>query len=168
MIRTEIPGAERRLPYYEECISTGEAMHEDIYFSVLEVFKHRAGRPVDDRKTRPGQIVPDIHYTDGEPRARVALEPFGAAEPAQAAVPLETADRPLSLEQAHAELAAIGGRPILGDLTAGPRGPRDLPRRDAPGDRGDRRPACERDLRGRRGASSGAPARRGRPVRISR
>ncbi len=110
VIRTEIPGEERRLPYYEECVSTGEAMHEDLYFSVLEVFKHRAGRPVDDRKTRPGQIVPDVHYTDGEPRARVALEPFAVAEPALPAVPLETAAQALSLERAHAELAALGGR----------------------------------------------------------
>jgi hypothetical protein len=110
VIRAEFPGVERRLPYYDECISTGEAMHEDIYFSVLELFKHRAGRTVDDRITRPGQIVPDIHYTDREPRVRVALEPFDTAEPAQPAVPLETADRPLSLAQVHAELAAIGGR----------------------------------------------------------
>jgi len=113
VIRAEIPPGERRLPVGEECISTAEAMHEDLYFSVLEVFKHRAGRTVDDRKTRPGQIIPDVRYTDGVPRARVAVEPFAAAEPAQPApVALDAADRAPSLAQVHAELAAIGGRPF--------------------------------------------------------
>ncbi|HLJ60180.1 MAG TPA: peptidase M14 [bacterium] len=110
VIRADIPGAEQRLPYLEECVSTAEALHEDVYFSLLEWFKRRAGRGIDDRTTQPGQIIPDIRYADGAARVRVALEPFRATPPPQAAVPLETADRPLSADQLAAELSALGGR----------------------------------------------------------
>ncbi|HYM68521.1 MAG TPA: peptidase M14, partial [bacterium] len=110
VIRADIPGTEQRLPYLEECVSTAEALHEDVYFSLLEWFKRRAGRGIDDRTTQPGQTIPDIRYTDGAARVRVALEPFRAAEPAQPAVPLETADRPLGAGQLEAELSALGGK----------------------------------------------------------
>jgi hypothetical protein len=113
VLRAEIPGADQRLPYFEECVSTAEALHEDLYFSVLELFKRRAGRPIDNRTTRPGQIVPDIRYTTGHGRARVALEPFEPQDPVRDRIPLETAERPLWLDQIHEELEALGGEPLL-------------------------------------------------------
>jgi len=110
LIRADIPGAEQPVSYLEECVSTAEALHEDVYFSLLEWFKRRAGRGIDDRTTQPGQIIPVIRYADGPTRVRIALEPFTAAEPPQAAVSLETADRPLGAGQLEAELSALGGR----------------------------------------------------------
>jgi len=112
VVRADIPAAEWRLPYAEECLSTGEALHEDVYFSLLEALKHHAGRPADDRTARPGQIVPDIRYTGGEPRVRVAVESFDTAEPSQPAAPLDEAVGPLSLGQVYEELSALGGRPF--------------------------------------------------------
>jgi hypothetical protein len=44
-IDVAIPGIERPLDYGDEVMSTREALHEDLYFSVLEFFKHRSGRP---------------------------------------------------------------------------------------------------------------------------
>lgn len=112
VIRAEIPGAEQRLPYGDECLSTSEALHEDVYFSLLEIFKQRAGRSIEDRTSRPGQIVPDIRHTDGAPHVRVALEPYGPAEPAAEPVAMETADRAPGLDQVSAELRAIEGVPF--------------------------------------------------------
>ena len=49
-IRVDLPGFEQMLPLGHECISTFEALHEDIYFSLLELFQQRSGRPENDRR----------------------------------------------------------------------------------------------------------------------
>lgn len=113
-VAVEVPAIERVLPFHEEGVSLHEALHEDLYFTLLEVFQRHSGRPVGDRGLQPGQIVPEIRT--GAPRVRVETVPFGdlADEagdwPEQ---PLETAEAPLSIAQVHRELAALGGQPIL-------------------------------------------------------
>ncbi len=119
VIRAEIPYAEQPLRYGDECISTAEALHEDLYFSLLELFKRRAGLPVDNRTIRPGQIVPDVRHTDGAPRVHVAVEPFNGPEPVSPSLPLDTADRPLSLAQIAKDLSALSGRPITARSSQG-------------------------------------------------
>lgn len=115
-ITVEAPEIERALPFHEEAVSLHEALHEDLYFSALEVFQCFAGRPVGDRSLQPGQIVPEIRKAAGHPRVRVAAMRFGdlvgeAGDwPEQ---PLETAAAPLGIAQIHRELAALGGVPIL-------------------------------------------------------
>lgn len=124
-IRADVPGVERRLPYGEECLSTCEALHEELYFSILEYFKHRAGRPIDDRTTRPGQIVPDVREGAASPRVRVTLDTpaadvdagpaaagAGAAgSAARAAAPsLDAAAAPLAIGDVWDEAAALEGR----------------------------------------------------------
>jgi hypothetical protein len=111
-VRAEIPGADQSLGYGQECISLAEALHEDLYFSLLEVLKQRGGRAVDDRTARPGQIVPEIQYTRAGPHVRVTLEAFEESEPVSTPVALETATRPLGLAQVSAELSALSGRPL--------------------------------------------------------
>ncbi|HEV2282320.1 MAG TPA: M14 family zinc carboxypeptidase, partial [bacterium] len=76
-------------------------------------FKHRAGRPIDDRTTRPGQIVPDIRGGAESPQVRVTLE-TPAAEPSRAGPParLESAAGPLALSEVWDATAALGGQPI--------------------------------------------------------
>jgi hypothetical protein len=112
VVRAEIPGADLRLRHGHECLSPAEALHEDLYFSLLEVLRRRGGRAVDDRTARPGQIVPEVRYTAAGPRVRVTLEPFEDGEPSSPPVALETADRPPSLAQISAELSALGGRAL--------------------------------------------------------
>ncbi|GAA6119646.1 peptidase M14 [Acidovorax sp. FG27] len=78
-IRVHTPGLEYALPAAAERISTHEALHEDIYFSLLECFQQHSGRPPGDRRLQPGQIVPDVRalpWPAGEPRVRIALRPF--------------------------------------------------------------------------------------------
>ncbi|TSD87315.1 peptidase M14 [Mycobacterium sp. KBS0706] len=112
-ITVEAPAIERALPFHEEAVSLHEALHEDLYFTLLEVFQRHSGRPAGDRRLQPGQIVPEIRA--GAPRVRVETVPFDVSgEPGDwLAQAVETAEAPLSIEQVHRELAALGGQPIL-------------------------------------------------------
>jgi hypothetical protein len=83
-IRIDLPGIEQPLPLAGECISTHEALHEDIYFSLLEIFQRRSGRAAGDRRLQPGQIVPDIRRSDAAVRLRIALRDFEAPPSATA------------------------------------------------------------------------------------
>ncbi|MFC5499105.1 peptidase M14 [Caenimonas terrae] len=112
-VRIELPGIEQELPLLQESISTHEALHEDIYFSLLEIFQRRSGRAPGDRRLQPGQIVPDIRASDRSARLRIALRPFDPAPPkAQAAdrsVPLDlllTAPEPARIT---AEIDGLSG-----------------------------------------------------------
>jgi hypothetical protein len=91
-IRIDLPGIEQPLPLAGECISTHEALHEDLYFSLLEIFQRRSGRAAGDRRLQPGQIVPDIRRDTSAARLRIALRDFDAAPsttaPADTGVPL--------------------------------------------------------------------------------
>jgi hypothetical protein len=94
-IRIDLPGIEQPLPMAGECISTHEALHEDIYFSLLEIFQRRSGRVPGDRRLQPGQIVPDVRAGES-PRLRIALRGF---EPAPAPAIVASADRSTPLDE---------------------------------------------------------------------
>lgn len=59
-----LPVADQRLPVGEEHISLLEALHEDIYFSALEIFQHRLNLPSGDRTLMPGQVLPNVVYAE--------------------------------------------------------------------------------------------------------
>ncbi|QMV73642.1 peptidase M14 [Comamonas piscis] len=59
-IAMQLPGFEQAIAATGETMSTPEAMHEDLYFSLLEHFQKLSGRAAGDRRLQPGQIVPDI------------------------------------------------------------------------------------------------------------
>ncbi|MXQ10174.1 M14 family zinc carboxypeptidase [Microvirga makkahensis] len=131
-IDVTIAGIERSLGYGDEVMSTREALHEDLYFSTLEWFHHRAGRALDDRTLRPGQIVPDIRAGKGEARVHVALRAFASPrDPARPLQDMERADAAPGLPQIEQELAALPGecfqsiscegRPVRGVYRAGSR-----------------------------------------------
>jgi hypothetical protein len=131
-IDVTMPGIERPLEYGDEVMSTREALHEDFYFSLLEYFKRRSGRPPEDRGVQPGQIVPDIRAGEGDAHVRVSLRDFGPPrDPARPDQDIETADAAPDLAQIHRELAALPGktfegisregRPVRGIYRAGSR-----------------------------------------------
>ncbi len=115
-IRVDLPGFEQPLPVAHEGISSFEAMHEDIYFSLLEIFQRRSGRPAQDRRLQPGQIVPDVRASADAPRLRITHGPFdteaqdlcASALPAtdEALDQLATAPAP---KRVAAELQKLGG-----------------------------------------------------------
>ncbi|MFP3435835.1 peptidase M14, partial [Paraburkholderia sp. SIMBA_061] len=57
-IRVTHPAEDLPLAVGDEVVSLREALHEDFYFSLLEVFQKKSGRPLGDRGLKPGQIVP--------------------------------------------------------------------------------------------------------------
>jgi hypothetical protein len=114
-IDVAVPGIERALAYGDEVMSTREALHEDFYFSILEFFKHRSGRPHEDRGLQPGQIVPDIRAGEGDADVRVMLRPFGVpSDPVRPEQDIESADAAPSLAQIHRELAELPGETFEG------------------------------------------------------
>ncbi len=132
-IRVDLPGMDFALPVDEEIVSTFEALHEDLYFTLLEHFQHHSGRPSGDRGLQPGQIIPDIRRHDGAARVLVTLEPFAppvAVTPVALAEPLAGLREPLAAAQIAGCMAALGGdsfqaisrqgRPVLGTYLRGP------------------------------------------------
>ncbi|CAB3654702.1 peptidase M14 [Achromobacter pulmonis] len=132
-IRVDLPGMDFALPVDEEIVSTFEALHEDLYFTLLEHFQHHSGRPSGDRGLQPGQIIPDIRRHDGAARVLVTLEPFAppvAVTPVAPAEPLAGLREPLAAAQIAGCMAALGGdsfqaisrqgRPVLGTYLRGP------------------------------------------------
>ncbi|MGE8656182.1 MAG: peptidase M14 [Achromobacter sp.] len=132
-IRVDLPGMDFALPVDEEIVSTFEALHEDLYFTLLEHFQHHSGRPSGDRGLQPGQIIPDIRRHDGAARVLVTLEPFAAPVPVTPVTPdapLAALREPLTAAQIAGCMAALGGdtfqavsrqgRPVLGTYLRGP------------------------------------------------
>jgi len=114
-VRVEAPFYDRDIGVARECLSTAEAMHEDIYFSALECFKTRAGLDKNERTFQPGQIVPDIVGSAGPLRVRITLEPHRADADTGTAMPvsmpdLETAEHWLEPAEVKKRLDALGGQ----------------------------------------------------------
>lgn len=103
-------GIERELDYGDEVISTAEALHEDLYFSILEQFQRHSGKPPGDRTLRPGQIVPNVVHGDGPTMLKVRLLSLRADAPVEVAAPaLERLDRPLHPDEVRAAFAPLAG-----------------------------------------------------------
>lgn len=116
-IRIDLAASEQPLALKPECISLHEALHEDIYFSLLEVFQRRSGRAAGDRRLQPGQIVPDLRFCDAAPRLRISLSRYDAAAQdlralAQPAMqqPLELLDKAPHPQRIAAEMQRLGGQ----------------------------------------------------------
>ncbi|AVS74083.1 peptidase M14 [Paracidovorax cattleyae] len=120
-LRVDLPGYECPLDVPNECISTFEALHEDLYFGMLELFQRHAGRSPGDRLLQPGQLVPDVRACapGAPPRVRVEARPFDTAAQDAAAwndtdagQPLESLDKPPPPDRIAQELEQLGGEPF--------------------------------------------------------
>lgn len=112
VLHVSAPFEDEPLGNGNEASSLAEAMHEDLYFSALEIFAQRRGLPQGDRTIRPGQIVPDIRARKGPVRVRVASEPH--QPPAKPLRPrrhpdLDGAEASLSPSGIAGALRALGG-----------------------------------------------------------
>ncbi|EUB99576.1 peptidase M14 carboxypeptidase A [Rhizobium sp. CF080] len=107
-IAVTLPAEDRRLAVGEEVVSLREALHEDFYFSLLEVFQKKSGRPIGDRGLQPGQIIPEIR--EGEIMSvRIETRPLWTSEAVAETQRLASAVSPVSVAQIRQELAAING-----------------------------------------------------------
>lgn len=114
-----LPFAERRLAVGEECLSLQEALHEELYFSLLEIFGAKAGLRRGDRGMRPGQIVPDIRHAPGGPRLRIETRPLSVDEPEGWEGSVDDAEAPLSASAVHRALDAVAGEAFAARSLAG-------------------------------------------------
>jgi hypothetical protein len=111
-IRVALPAADEPLPCGGEVVSLREALHEDLYFSLLEFFQKKSGRPLGDRGLRPGQIVPEIVQSSNEISIRVETRPLASNFSDGAQQQIEAAVAPLAVQQIETELAEIAGVPF--------------------------------------------------------
>jgi hypothetical protein len=79
VLRVELPGTETIDDHGQLLASTYEALHEDLYFSVLEFCQRRSKRPLGNRGLQPGQIVPDIRVGGEVVKVSVECYPVGSA-----------------------------------------------------------------------------------------
>lgn len=104
-----LAAADTPLPIGHEHISFAEALHEDLYFSALEIFQHRLGLQAGDRSLTPGQFLPCVRYGD---EISIHIHETSGEEgyetPAMLA-DLAEVEHWLSPADIHAHLAQIGG-----------------------------------------------------------
>ncbi|NEI69142.1 peptidase M14 [Rhizobium lusitanum] len=108
-IRVALPASDETLSLGDEVMSLREALHEDFYFSLLEFFQKKSGRPLGDRGLKPGQIVPQIVQSEGEISGKVETQPLSQRYWDGPEQSIEAATEPLAVQQIKAELNKIGG-----------------------------------------------------------
>jgi len=114
-----LPGADTKLAYDHEAISLHEALHEEIYFSLLEYFQHRAGLPLGDRSLMPGQIVPEITAAPGDPTLTISLRPLNAEVIERPPVDLNLAPQALGVKQIIQTLEQFRGEHFTAPTRSG-------------------------------------------------
>ncbi|WP_299818406.1 peptidase M14 [uncultured Jannaschia sp.] len=115
-VEVTLPVADMVLPVGHERISLAEAMHEEIYFAGLEIFRQRLGLPPGERSVRCGQIVPRVVIGD-VPRLQMRLNAPEIEPPAPACPEppdLGTVSHWLSPAEIAGHLDRIGGVPFAG------------------------------------------------------
>ena len=108
-IRVVHPAKDISLPVGDEVVSLREALHEDFYFSLLEFFQKKSGRPLGDRGLRPGQIVPEIAKSNGEISVVIETRALTTGFSDGDEQPIDTAQEPIAESQVRKLLAEIGG-----------------------------------------------------------
>ncbi|MGP4802370.1 M14 family metallopeptidase [Agrobacterium cavarae] len=108
-IRVAHPAKDIPLPVGDEVVSLREALHEDFYFSLLEFFQKKSGRPLGDRGLRPGQIVPEIAKSNGEISVVIETRALTTGFSDGDEQPIDTAQEPIAESQVRKLLAEIGG-----------------------------------------------------------
>ncbi|MCE3028673.1 M14 family zinc carboxypeptidase [Salinicola sp. DM10] len=126
-IAVTLPVDDEPLAYDDEVLSLREALHEELYFSLLEVFQRRSGRPPGDRHLRPGQIVPQVRRgATLSVQVRVVTHAASAQPSPQDGLPaghwralLESPPGPLAPAVIAAALAALPGSRFQARSVAG-------------------------------------------------
>ena len=118
-IRVLFPCEDQPLAIGDEVISLREALHEDFYFSLLEFFQNKSGRPLGDRRLKPGQIVPEIIEGEGEISVLIEERPLGTGFIDAADQLIVTAAAPLSAAQISRLLNEVGGEEFTAQARSG-------------------------------------------------
>jgi len=95
-LRVYLPGIVHAPAEETGWINSHEALHEDLYFTLLEIFQRRSGRPLGDRRLQPGQMVPDIRRSEGAVRLRIAVSDYPDANADMDSASVAIDDTPLA------------------------------------------------------------------------
>ena len=118
-IAATLPWPDRSLGIGDEAIRLAEALHEDLYFSLLEILQTQSGLALGDRTLQPGQIAPAITVAPGAPHVRVSVRTLSDAEADGPAQDFDSPQAPLPPAQIAAELAKVGGDAFTAATTSG-------------------------------------------------
>lgn len=118
-IRIGHPYNDEPLALGDEVVSLREALHEDLYFSLLEFFQKKSGRPLGDRGLRPGMIVPEVVQAEGAITLTITTRALSAAFLDGAEQAIDVAHEPLAAAQVAAQLEAIGGERFMARTRSG-------------------------------------------------
>ncbi|MHA2937567.1 M14 family zinc carboxypeptidase [Vibrio sp. RC27] len=118
-INVQGPMFDEELPYVHEHVSLSEALHEDLYFTIQEWFKYRAGKAPHDRSFRFGQVIPNIVSQQGDYDIKMSLDPYTQSNQEMPWQELEYAQRPLSSSQISLTLDEVEGKRIIAQSVAG-------------------------------------------------
>lgn len=118
-----LPVKDKRLPIGDEQISLLEALHEDLYFSALEIFAQRLQLPVSSRALQPGQVAPLVRYGE-TPTLALYTQSYAQSirqmpEPPALLAPLDKLTHWLNPSDIAAYLEALGGEPLRGQSLQG-------------------------------------------------
>lgn len=108
-IRVTHPAEDLPLAVGDEVVSLREALHEDFYFSLLEFFQKKSGRPLGDRGLKPGQIVPEIVKSEGEVSVCIEARRLTTVFLDGREQEIDTASEPVAAGQLTKLLEEIGG-----------------------------------------------------------
>ncbi|MFT2098427.1 peptidase M14 [Marinomonas sp. 2405UD66-6] len=118
-ITVHLPYQDQDLPYEHESISLREALHEDLYFSILEWFKVKSGYLAHGREGQIGHIVPDVLYTEDEHASvQVELQTY-QQQNSTGFQSLEYAKKAISQEQIETELNKLEGESFFTQTITG-------------------------------------------------
>ncbi|KQV65217.1 M14 family metallopeptidase [Rhizobium sp. Root1220] len=118
-IKVSYPAEDEPLSFGDEVISLREALHEDFYFSLLELFQRKSGRALGDRSLKPGQIVPEVVKSDTQVAVSISTRAFSTAFLDGADQEVDTAQEPLAARQIAGRLAEIGGETFIASARSG-------------------------------------------------
>ncbi|PIE69060.1 MAG: hypothetical protein CSA21_03950 [Deltaproteobacteria bacterium] len=108
-----LPAKDQPLAVEEEHISLSEALHEDLYFSALEIFAKRLGLEPGSRSLTPGQVLPKVVYGEAPTLAIHEKEITAERKGTFSGTPsLSGAGHWLTPGQVENLLAEVGGRPF--------------------------------------------------------
>lgn len=118
-VRVGLAAEDEDLSYGDEVISLREALHEDIYFSLLEFFQKKSGRPLGDRGLKPGQIVPEVIFTQGDASVELSLKPHTTELVSRDEQVLDEAQQALGAAQVNATLNQFGNDAFFAKTRSG-------------------------------------------------
>ncbi|MBO9171762.1 peptidase M14 [Rhizobium sp. L245/93] len=118
-IRVDHPAEDEPLHISHEVLSLREALHEDLYFSLLEFFQQKSGRTLGDRGLKPGQIVPEIVKSKGAISVTISTRSLSTDFQDGADQAIDSAREPLAAREIADRLEAIGGQAFAARARSG-------------------------------------------------